>query len=184
MIFFGPAHPSGRRCQRGAKILIQCVEAGVRLQKCASRRDERAKLRRSFGSRTQMPVAEIAEQQFQNLELEISDAAIIDQACRAQSLQPRDELRFVHARARARTLGEFPHRRDCDIHDVEKMSARRTIGARAHRIGRCKGVQGIQADEACAARRQPPDEMLEIAEIPDPPIVSRAQRVELHRHAP
>ena len=77
-IFAGPAQPARRRGQRRAEILIQGVETRMRLEQRTTGGDESAKFLRSCASRIQMAVTEIPEQQFENFELDVGDASIID----------------------------------------------------------------------------------------------------------
>ena len=64
------------------------------------------------------------------------------------------------------------------------MPARCAVGARARGFRRCQRMQRVQADEARAARRQPTNQLLQIAEISYPPIVVGTQGVQLHGNAP
>src|SRR6202011_5828051 len=115
---------------RGAKVLVQRIEACVSLQQRTAAGDERAKPLSTVSRRIQVLVAKMMEQQFEDLELSVGDAAIVDQARRAQPLQALDELRVVDGSARPRALGKFGHQWNRDVSDIEEVSARRTVGAR------------------------------------------------------
>ena len=183
-VLLRPAQPAGRATPGGVKMAVERIEQRMHLQPAATRGDERAEIRRTFAVRPQVPLAEVAIQQSENLELRGCDAGVVDQGLGAQCGQSRCERRIGGACARRIAALEFRDLGHRDVQNVEEVAARSAVWARPQRIGRRQRVQGIQADESRAAWRQPSDQLLQIAEIADAPVAPGPHRVQLHREAP
>ncbi len=161
-VLLRPAQPAGCASVRRAKIAIQRVEPGVQLQRqCRAARRSSRKSAAAFAAASPGACRENLDRAAR--EFRISDPRRRDSrpvAARAARAIDRANSRIGHTRARRRAFLELRHRRHRDVQDVEKMPARRAVGTRSCRIRRRQRVQGIQADEAGAARRHPANQQL------------------------
>ena len=94
------------------------------------------------------------------------------------------EGRARHLRLQAIVAQEFGHRLHIDIGDVEPATGRGAVGAGALRVGRIEGMNGVETDEVGSPGGGILNQLAEIAEIADAPVVAAAQAVELDARAP
>ena len=183
-IFLGPVVPAGAGAVMTAQMAVDGVEQRVQAHRfaafaleCAAGRGARRVAREMFG-------AESFEGRAQHGHLEAGDGRIVHLRGGAYLGEPRAKTRIRHDGLRTARALHFEHRSHVDEHDVQRVPARSRVRRKQRGIGREQRVHRADADEARAGRGCQAQQLGEIGEIADAPVVFRTQRVELHGHAP
>jgi hypothetical protein len=127
---------------------------------------------------------EALEGRFEHRQLEAGDGRVVDLRRGAHLRESRAEAGIAHDGLRAARALHFEHGGHVDEHHVERMAAGRAVRRIQRRVRRKQRVHRADADEVRALRGREAQDLLQVGEITDAPVVLRAQRVELHGHAP
>ena len=123
-------------------------------------------------------LAKAPVQELQHLVLGGAHTVVVDELGLSQLEQARQKGARLGKPLRPAALGELGNRLDIEVDRVERVTARRAVGAH---VG---GVQGVHADHACAEARRKLDQRPQVAEIPDAPVALRAHAVKLDHETP
>ncbi len=158
---------------------MQGIEGGLLLQAVAAGGNECIEGGLTLGTQ-----AGLIEHLAQHAEFGLDDAGVIHVALGTQLAQMLLESGACHFRLEAFALLEFGHRFHIDVGHVEPASGRGAVRAGALRVGRIEGMDRVEANEVGAPGGHLLDQLTQIAEITDAPVVAAAQAVELHARAP
>ncbi len=192
-IGLGPHRPAPDGAIDQMKVRLQRLEQRVPAQRLAALFDEGEE---SFAPRAarfgrsalaigrQVLRTEMREQEFQHFELGGGHAGVVDQRRCTQIGQARLEAGRANQPPRGIAGIELVDRLHVDVQHVDLLARRRAVRAGMRRVVREQRMQRAQADDVGAALGHDADQLRQIAEIADAPVVLRAQRIELHRRAP
>ena len=174
-----PHRPAPGILALGIEVGLQGIEGGLLLQAVAAGGDERIE-----GGLTLGAEARLIEHLTQHAELGLDDAGVIHVALGTQLAQMLLEGGTCHFRLETCVPLEFGHGLHIDVGHVEPAPGRGAVRAGALRVGRIEGMDRVEADEVGAPGGHLLDQLTQIAEIADAPVVAAAQAVELHARAP
>ena len=126
--------------------------------------------------RAVLPEARV--QELENLVLHSPHTVVIDKLGLSQLKQAGKQCARLGELLCLAALAELRDRLDIQINRVQRMPARRAIGAH---VG---GVQRIDPDHPGAEARGKLDQRAQVAEVADSPVALGANGVELHHEAP
>src|ERR1700691_6694076 len=113
----------------------------MQLQQRSARGHEARERGGARGAERQMAVAEFAEQELEDLQLDAGDAPVIDMRGLSKLLQSRCEPGLADSRDRLRTLRTLAYCRHRDVQHVEEVPVRGAVGAGPLRLGGRERVQ-------------------------------------------
>ena len=174
-----PHRPAPGIFALGIEVGLQGIEGGLLLQAVAAGGDECIESGLTLGAE-----ARLIEHLTQHAELGLDDAGVIHVALGTQLAQMLLESRACHFRLEACVPLEFGYSLHIDVGHVEPASGRGAVRAGALRVGRIEGMDRVEADEVGAPGGHLLDQLTQIAEIADAPVVAAAQAVELYARAP
>ncbi len=169
---------------RSPQVRVDGVKQRVQAHRLAAFAQEGAAGRGARRVTREMLGAESFEGRLEHRHLETGHGRIVHLGRGAHLAQARAESRVGHDGLRAARALHFQYRGHVDVQDIDRMAAGGAIRRVQRRIGRKQRVHRADADEVRALRRRQPQHFHEVGEIAHAPVVLRAQRVQLHRHAP
>ena len=165
---------------------VERVEPRMHLQAASPPAATKARnFRARSDLRCQMAAAKISVQEREEFEFEFRDAAIVEPFARRAVLAAALQRGIGESLARRCALLKLRHQRHRNVQDIEKMPARRAVWAASVRDPPAPAHAG-DSSRRIRRRATPAQRIkaLQIAEIPDTPILARSQRIQLHGDAP